>query len=683
MFAAQMSFAAQDAQLTAFLSGYMSSSAASNAVIIYNGVIGSNSYLLVQANGTTVVVNTTQKYNFTNSNETIYKFIDPYEVSINYPSANTIANLANGINPYIDATSSQGSGSLADCLQITGANQYTCSPGAANVTTCMQNTCDRITACGNQRNKASLLSSFGTPSIVTASIQNLSIWNAGMQSSFTKYLSASASINQTSIDNELSIMSSAIANITTYSGEMSTSALLLPLPGSTSGCTAPVGWPCDAIGYCPYNTTLGFNFTLLSHLQSQITALESLPLNFSSINALAISYENNAQALEAPVVYKEKMAEFDQSLSSTFNSYAALYANMSFLSSHYSNSLLLTSLKNLSDAYNTVILNGINQNITTANRSLSSSVSNALKQYAMIAPSFDKLYGMAFNNTVMITINELDYNGDVPAGTLSLAAQQAAINEQLQSKLNSSQLSALLPAVQQINSQAKALSQPFSLDALAKWAYGGIASAMLSGSSQTIAQKEASAPVYAALLDLVVALAIVALVYEGTYARLKKKGKIHLSHTVTRVWTIIFIVLLVIALADAYSVYAYAQKANAFLPISGFIGALQSSNTVFIGLSQPNTLLSQCAASVSSTLSSMGKTSYIVPISNFTCSYPGSNSITGQACYSKMAATAPVMVLSNGNSSIVYSGMYGTVLYANGTSAYGPSCMLNSIIKVS
>jgi hypothetical protein len=586
-----------------------------------------------------------------------------------------------------------------DCLQLTGAALYTCSPGAANVTTCVENTCNRVTNCGGAGNKNSLLASAGVPSQATAGIQNLSIYNAKLNSEYSAYLLASNSINESSIGTELSIMQGADANVSKYSGILSINPLLSPPANYNGTCPSPAGsgpFPCDAIGYCPMNTTIGFNFTLLIKINAQIAALQSLPITTANINAAAKSVNSTADALEDPIEYSHEMALFNQTLSQPAAAYANVSANISALSSHYSNALLTKALASLSAAYNTIQLSGVNQNFTTANRTLSSAVANAAASYALVSAPYLKVYDTAVNNTDMILINELDYSpASVPASVLSLAAAETAVNQQLAAQqLNYTQVAALLPTVLQISGQAKGLSQPFSWAGLVKWTYGSFINAVLAGSSQPVSSKLASAPVYAGLLDFLIGLIIVAVIYEFTYARLKKHGKLKLTPQVRRAWTIIFIVLIALAAICAYLAYSYAQQANGSLPVSGFTGFLSSQNAVFVGLTSSDNSIAQCATVLQDALKAQGKSAYVVPMaaggasnSSYACTYPSigsvaGNSITGSACYNKIIASSPLIMLSQSiNSSISYRGMYGYVLYVNGSFASGPSCPIRTMIQ--
>ncbi|MCL5093023.1 MAG: hypothetical protein M1128_00975, partial [Candidatus Marsarchaeota archaeon] len=74
----------------------------------------------------------------------------------------------------------------------------------------------------------------------------------------------------------------------------------------------------------------------------------------------------------------------------------------------------------------------------------------------------------------------------------------------------------------------------------------------------------------------------------------------------------------------------------------------------------------------------------VVSLDNYSCTIANSTaSIDGSACYNRiLGSNEPMVLLSPGsNSSIVYRGMYGTVLYANGQAASNASCYLNKIFQ--
>ncbi|MEM0154837.1 MAG: hypothetical protein QW814_03330, partial [Methanothrix sp.] len=228
--------------------------------------------------------------------------------------------------------------------------------------------------------------------------------------------------------------------------------------------------------------------------------------------------------------------------------------------------------------------------------------------------------------------------------------------------------------------------------ALVKGVDGGIVSSMLYGSSASIASKEASAPLYAALISFIIALVLILAFYGLTYVRLSHKHKIRNSKRVKRAWLFLFIGLLIIGLIYAAITYSIASAASSFMPVSSFMARAASSNTVLIAINGTNTLSLSgissgslgCAGSLQQTLKNAGKRTGIIAVQNYTCTVSNAtSSSSGSACYNDILGSGtPLIQIDQSNSSYVsYKGMYGTVLYASGASATGADCYLNTMLE--
>jgi len=139
----------------------------------------------------------------------------------------------------------------------------------------------------------------------------------------------------------------------------------------------------------------------------------------------------------------------------------------------------------------------------------------------------------------------------------------------------------------------------------------------------------------------------------------------------------LFIALGVLVVIYALVTYSAASGANALLPASGFFNAVAASKSVAIAVNTTGQDAHACASAVQSSLTSAGKTVHIISVANGMCSGSG---FTG-ACLGSVAGSMPLVLISGGNSSIAYRGMYGHVLYASGSAASGASCPLSGLFS--
>ena len=149
----------------------------------------------------------------------------------------------------------------------------------------------------------------------------------------------------------------------------------------------------------------------------------------------------------------------------------------------------------------------------------------------------------------------------------------------------------------------------------------------------------------------------------------------------------LFIILALIGVAYAATVYSLAASANSFMPATSFMNALSSSSSVTIavnGTSQPaNSSVANCAAALQQTLKSFNKNASIVYVKGNACS---SGSLTGAACYDALYSSGKPLIQLNANANSSYAeyrGMYGTAFYAGGSMINGAYCYLNGIVKQS
>ncbi|MFI5412934.1 MAG: hypothetical protein ACHQX1_03510, partial [Candidatus Micrarchaeales archaeon] len=134
--------------------------------------------------------------------------------------------------------------------------------------------------------------------------------------------------------------------------------------------------------------------------------------------------------------------------------------------------------------------------------------------------------------------------------------------------------------------------------------------------------------------------------------------------------------------------FSYAEEANSFLPVSGFVSSIAASNQTFILVNSTlvgDNLTQQCVAALVSTIRSYNKTVYTINEgASGTCTLPYNKSVQGNACLNAIyASNKPTIIINPGtNSSIVYKGLYGDTLYVSGRVAQGNACLLDGVARV-
>ncbi len=411
--------------------------------------------------------------------------------------------------------------------------------------------------------------------------------------------------------------------------------------------------------------------------------LLALPLSQSGINDIAANYTTTALLFYSPVYSAKQSVLLRGFYNTTYPEYNSSVANATALLSRLSNATLNASLSNIVSIYSTIEKNGINQNITQANATFQSAFRNFTNTYKNASSQFLPVYHNAQNSTALIIIDQLDYQGPPPPNVGALASEQAYINTKLNAKLNMSEVSMFSSQIRALASQARSLSAPVTTPSVLKSIDGGAVTAILAGQSGTIAQKTASAPLWAAIISMILGIIIVLVIIEFTYVRLSRNRRIIVNSRVKRAWTVVFLILFLLVVIYALGTYAIAQSANAFLPASGFISAVSGSNTVVIVQNQTTEPITQCMASLKATLNKRG---FTVETFNLTGSCIGSSGavIPASECYDSLIASgSPIInVSSSSNSSIVYRGLYGNILYVSGQPIQGPACLINTMAKV-
>ena len=669
-----------------FLSVYVPNSII-NASVFTNLTLSTNSsktYVLMtvsQANRQYVLLNTTGTgYSFVENASTAFDVMRPYLITKFYPKQSTFASLSSNMTTYFKT----GDGGIFACFNETGLNQYMCS-SSDTVNYCEQRTCDSVPVCRR------LLK---TPGPYNYSIYNLSLQWRSINASYNTFTSTASNINQNNVGSSLPELGTLISGISQIVTVMPQSALF-SAPSNLSAnylqqvCPSyvpPAGpWWCYAEGFCPNPT---FNAVLLGGISTQINALEALPITNSSIAKIASETVSNGAGYYEPIDTINDTAQYNAFLNATMPAYNSTLANLTFVSGRYNNQTLANAISVFEAGYQAYVNGGIDQNFTAAQSGFEVLAANATKAYKTIASPYLSAYDQAVNNTAEILIVELDYApGTVPYSVINLANQETTINQELQAQVNATQLKSITAQMSSISTQVKSLSSPLSLAALEKTTKGPVLTSLLSGSGANPQSNIALAVLYSPLITLLIGVLVVIAIYWFTYHRLKMKHKLNMTPRVHRAWTLLFGIFVVLVLIATGITYTYASKANQFLPVSLFLGNVKSSSSVVVFLNSSiagNSSLKQCMVALNTTLKSQDKNVTVLRESNYSCTSTIAGNLTGAACFDRVVASnLPVIFITSlSNSSITHKGLYGNILYVQGTAAEGVACPLAAVIRV-
>ena len=637
--------------------------------------------LMTQRSGGYVLINTTGSgYSFVENASTAFAVMQPYLVTKFYPKQSEFSSLSSNMTTYFKT----GDGPIFACFNETGLNQYMCS-SSDTINYCLERTCDSVPVCRD------LLKAPGPYNI---SIYNLSLQWRSLNASYNTFTSTAGSINQGNIGSSLTELGSLISGISQTVTAIPHSALFsAPSNLSTNylqqvcpSYVPPAGpWWCYAQGFCPNPT---FNSVLLGKINAQVQSLEALPITNASITVVARQTVANGADYFEPIDVANDTSQYNAFLNATMPAYNSILANLTFVSGRYKNQTLANALAVFEAGYQGYANGGIEQNFTSASSGFALLAANASKAYKTTAAPYLSAYDQAVNNTALILITELDYApGTVPYSVISLADQETVINQELLTQVNTTQLKSITAQMSSISSQAKSLSSPLSLAALEKTTKGPILTSLLAGSGANPQSNIALAVLYSPLITLLVGALVVIVIYWFTYRKLKTRHKLNMTPRARRAWTILFSILALLVLVATGITYSYANQANQFLPVSLFLGNVKSSGSVVVFLNSSianNASLGQCLTSLNITLHSQKKNMTTLKESNYACTSTIAGNLTGTKCFDRIVASGlpVIMVTSLANGSITHKGLYGNILYVNGTAAEGAACPLAAIIRV-
>jgi len=665
-----------NAQLIHYLNTYMPNSTI-DAYAFFNISIGNNHYIIMKHmyQYSFIVINSTQNFSIIENASQIYEILKPFVLNTYTPNS-TVLNLLNASMQKFEA---QAAPPLNDCRQETGLDQYTCNASNA----CFS--CQTVPICGKW------MPYYGGPTgVLGLGIMNFSAQYSNLTSNYTMFSNALHTM-QSNPGKSIQVLKAAINNIAHTSYVLPQNPLFPPPHNFTASQMASCSsysiptqepWYCVDIGMCEYTT---FNSSLLTSMQNTVHELSMLPLSNSSIEQLSVNSSKLAISFIKPVETAKYEAVFSSFMNATMPIYNSTLGAATALLSRVSNTTLSMSVSRLEGTYAEIKKLGINQSISLSNTELMEAIANTSALSAKLDALYAPLNSSSFNNSIALIKYQLDFK-NIPPELAQLSARQQSIHLALVQGISSSSINSYISNETSIkDSLARFAGTPFTLAAFVKGFDGSMVSSMLYGSNAPIQSKIAGAPAYAALISFIIGLIILLLIYSLTYARLKKRKKIRINRRVKRTWSVLFILLFVLVLIYAYATYAYAQSANTFLPVSIFTSLLHSSSSAVIMVNDSSSLSVQqllCAASLQKELKYLGKSVAVFAVENYSC-ITSNATLSGLQCSNKFLADGiPVIYMGSGaQSSIIYKGMYGNILYAQGNITYGSTCVLSSILK--
>ena len=626
--------AGANAQMNGYMSQFLPQSVINSSTVI-NQSVGSNTYSMYEIKGNTfVIVNTTNApdhYSVVTSNSSIRSIISSYIFS-KYYSNGLFDNLTSNVNTFVKYANP----GFASCLSI-------------------------------------LDSSNNSSAIVVHGIDNFTQQYDSYRSHYNSYDSLAANISTSNVASSYpSLISDALGTIAVKAG-LNHSTVLPPPAGFNFSLyricsplqvfnTSP--WYCQEAALC---SRPNFNQGAIDNITSQVAYLQALPLSNISITKIAGNSSSATYTYVQPVILKQETTQYDGFLNSAYPLYNSTVKNASSLISKVSSPSIDIQLSNLESNFSYFMNEGPNGNIAQENASIQSMIKKLGATYASLSAAYAPLYSLYINNTAKINANKLDFQSP-PAATLSLEKQEAAINSQIAAGISNSSIPAITAELTQINANASRLPSSLSFSAFAKGVDGWFASPLAAAVSPSILGRDGAAPAFAALLSLIIGIIIAALFYYFTFYSLVKRHKLRRTRKTMMAWMYIFGAIFLIIIVYAVVTYLVAAGANTFLPFSGFAASFSQSNTISVVAYSNSTI--QCANALKAAFPSKS----ISIDNNVSCS------LESGTCLANLASKGPVIVMSALNSSSIYKGFYGSVLYANSGIASGSSCVLKDML---
>ena len=662
-------FASVPTQVYNLLSSYNIPNSIINTLTAVNITYSNNTYTALYSNSRLFFLVNDTSNNFVLNVTQIYLIIRNYTIANSYYSINKNV-LLNDMHAFENSSLS----SLNYCLYETGLNQYTC-----NVSNSCYS-CQTVPSCNLVMYKTD-----GVTGPFAQDIMKLESAYGLLNSSFNAFYSSIENMNTKNVAYNLAIANSALANITNLTKSLYTNGLFAPTNVTNamlSQCvfypnpsTAP--WYCFAFGYC---NALTYNFSILNNITSIMERINSMPIQESQLYLVAYNASVTESKYIAPILYMRKTAELNKILNVTLANYSSIVNGSQLVLGHISNASLENNLSRLISLRNYTINNFVSINLSAYNKTLAYYIANTTYLYSKLNATYTSMLSLAKGNTALLLKEQL--NSMLPNPKLaSLSLQELGLNNMLNGKI--SNVSLAFAELESINKEASMLySAPFGLVEIARAIDGAFARSMSIIIPMPYSSNVAVAPVYGALLSLLIGIVAFGILFIF-YMNLRLKRKIVINRRTMRNWHMLFGIVWLLIILYVILTYLYASKANAFAPISAFDSAVAQSHYVVVALNgTPSLSQYQCASLVSKNLISMQKEPVLIYINNNTCKV-GNNSVSLSTCMNYYAVSdIPMVILTNSNSSLIkpYS-FYGSYLAFNGNESIMNACYAALLLK--
>jgi len=660
--------------LSSFLSTYMPSGIITNSTY-FNSSLNGNNYILMQlpaSGGYIIVQSSNGAYSLITNTTTIDNLLTPFLINQYYPGSSTL----NYLNSTMHMYQRYGASNVSDCLMETGLSQQTCTLGNL----CLS--CQTTPVCKRVLNQVG-----GPGSPFGMGIMNFSSNYNQLNSSYKNYYALLSGINRTNAGTTIAELYSIASNISTIASAFNKNPLFPP-PTTSSFSSCPSGlppsaqpWYCVAVGFC---STVPFNSTAISGIEGTLSSLQENIPTAAALSSLSFNSSQLSQGYINAALLNKNGAAFAALINSYSSRYGSIVNRSNALLLKYNNISLNASVRVLQTEFGAIKRLGVNQSIGVANTILASLIANTTRIYNNASASYSQIYNISQNSSAAILADQLSYQ-QVPSQLAVLGSRQAAINIRLNSRLSSNDIASIIPSAQSIRIEAAVFVAPVTIGYMIKILDTSFINALLSGSNATPPQRIALTQTYAAIESLIIGIVILLAIFIIVYLKVIKKGKLN-GKRQKMVWASVFAIMAILVALYAYATFAYSGNANSFLPFNYFKNTLKASTTAYIALNgsaAANSSISACASTVQNYLSKAGKAVQLIKLTNYSCVSGSNISVLGLDCYNNILSSGkPVILMSQSRaSSIVYKGLYGTVLYASGNATSGSSCILSSLFR--
>lgn len=666
------------ANLNGLLASYNVTSTTINSLHAVNLTYSGHEYVALY-------YNTNMQFLVNVSNSSIYTLVTN-TTEINTISKATIVSMAlasvnlTQLESQMKSYNQSSASTIADCAYETGlsSGQYSCT---------LQNGCQScftVPVCNKAMGQTG-----GPTGPIGVGVMEFEGQYLNLTSGFSTFLSAVASINASNSNSEAPLITSSFASLYNLTQNIAMNPLFPPpatadyslcsSAGQLSSNTSTSGpWYCNAVGFCGFLT---YNYTLLDDMQVTVNRMKLLPLTDSQVLAVAANVSANEESYIIPTTTSKQTKVYAEILNTTLSGYGQLTNESAALLTHLSNASLLASLSTLQASYVKLKAQYTSLNLTQFNATLAAQVANLKANYTSVNATYSSVYGLARNNTALLL--ELQLNSNVSSEEVSaLSFKEAKLNAELSGSIqNITMLKAQLLSIKSSIGSASLYTGANPFAETARDIDAPIASAMENAISLPYATKVALAPLFAAIISLIIGIIILALIFLK-YRSLHAKRRIHVNPRTARNWKIVFAVALVLVVAYVIITYVAASAASSSTPVGAFRSAALSAKGIAIITNGTATQAElNCTARISTVVLAEHKKVYSASLYGNQCTY--NNTIySSDNCLNLFAEQGtPMIILKSSNVSRVsaYS-FYGSILRVQGDDSFMSECVPASLV---